>query len=243
MDSLARTNAATSRLVAALAAFALHVCFGYALQRMRSPQPSAATALETYLVWIRIDRADLPDIQPERVREETLLRPEGARSHDVRTPVESSAELDARTSTARSAKVDWRAHAVRSAQVVVADTLEQRYRQFGPGQDRSPGEPQVPSIFGTGPAHKLGDIEGDPREQIVWLNNRCFMELERPVQTARDWIVSNPGSFAPLLTKCLLPFGGSGPNGKLFEHMRKPAEAAVPKLGTKIRELPGEEPE
>jgi hypothetical protein len=116
---------------------------------------------------------------------------------------------------------------------------QEGYRSFDPRKPSAPGEPTVPSLFDDPPKHKLGDVGSDASgDPVVWMNDYCYTELEKPVQTARDWISAGPGRFAPPKIRCLFPVGSGPADGTLFEHIKKPEEPPVPKVGTEMNELP-----
>jgi hypothetical protein len=138
-------------------------------------------------------------------------------------------------------EIDWRANALRSAEIVAERGREEKYRSFGPRKEPLPGEAPAPSAFGPGPKHKRGDVDSIGGDPVVWVNESCYMELDKRVQTARDWVVANPGQFAPPQTRCV--GSGAGPNGELFEHIKRRTEPPVPKAGVTMSELPERAPE
>jgi hypothetical protein len=140
--------------------------------------------------------------------------------------------------------IDWRRNALRSAEIVAGRSGGQGYRHFGPREaGKSSGDDSAPSIFPGAPSHRRGDVDGDAHgDPIVWVNRRCYITLDKPVQTARDWTQGQPGQFAPPELRCLPGSGSGQPDGALFEHIKKREEPPVPKAGTEMNPLPERDP-
>jgi hypothetical protein len=219
---------------ALLAVCVLHALFLHVIQRMRRVE--SRDALDAPVVMIqqlsRVRELQRPR-ETERVQERSRERipPVAERAPPVNqsSVPESSAPI---TPPAPRA-IDWHANAVRSAQVIVQGSLDGKSRSFGsPRQPERPARPPQ-SVFGPGPKHRAGDVGSDTYDDpVVWINDHCYKELEKPVPTARDFFRIMP------LVKCMWPIGKREPKGKLFEHIRKPEEPPAPQAGTEMNALP-----
>lgn len=227
-------SAARRRSTTIAAVIALHFVFVIVIERLR--QQERDVVVDISLTLVNLEQRARREPQPQREPDEPAPR---LRNMPPQAASASSSSDESMPQAETSPRViDWRANALRSAEVVAAGSVKERYRSFGPKRTKAVDEPAVPSVFGDGPKHELGDIGGDPREPIVWLGDRCFLELEKPVQTARDWVVAGSGFFAMPIMRCMNSLGRSEPNGKLFEHIKKREEPPVPKAGTEMNPLP-----
>jgi hypothetical protein len=258
----ARNNDPRSRYIALTAVVALHVLLIQIAQRVALLSNRAHDEADEALVWLRLDQVrEVPKMQSRTLEARVEVRERTA------VPAQRRDSLPSQQHAAASlppAPIDWRSNAARSAQLVVEGAEQERYRSFGPRKPKPPEEPQAPSIFGDAPKHKRGDVSGHVNDDpIVWVNENCYTTLDKSVQTARDWVIANPGSFAPPSINCvgtdggnfgfvlpnpasftppslnyMHPIGKKQANGKLFEHIKKPEEPPVPKTGTEMNELP-----
>jgi hypothetical protein len=100
------------------------------------------------------------------------------------------------------------------------------------------------------------------------MNENCYTTLDKPVQTARDWIITGRAGFAAPAINCIGGIGGSKinlvlvnldsftppsinyvdavgerkANGQLFEHIKKRENPPLPKAGIEMHELPEPSP-
>lgn len=237
MEHRVGTSTTRTRLLALLAVIVLHVLFSYAIQGMRALPRASRGGVDAALVMVRIEPPRVPERVPESARMEVPIAPEQRESQRGGGSIEAEQAAFVASSPPRA--IDWRANARRSAQLAVEGGLQEGHRSFGPREKPQPQEAAVPSVFGSGPKHKLGDLDPDAAgDPVVWLNERCYMTLDKQVQTARDWIKEAPGRFAPVGTVCLFSIGRREPDGTLFEHIRKREEPPVPKAGTEMNALP-----
>jgi len=118
-------------------------------------------------------------------------------------------------------------------------------------------------MFDTVPKHKYGDVGELGGRPVVWMSENCYTELDPAVRDARDRVLSNSSSFAAPAINCVgsetgqfrlvMPnpssftpwslnftraIGKREVDGTLFEHIKKPEEPPVPKVGTEMNELP-----
>jgi len=220
-----------TRIVAWLAVAALHGVFLAIAYHIRSSSPNEPERDDDALVWIDVMRPLIsppPIAMPRGQRIDSAPSAKSLPEHiepDMATPARAPAPTPPR-------QIDWQSNAARSAQAIVEASVQERYRSFAP-REQAASARTPPGVFGDGPNSTYGvageDAYGDP---ALWLDDNCFAELEKPVQTARDvfTIVS--------LTKCYLSLGKREANGKLFEHIKRPAAPSVPKAGTQMHELP-----
>jgi hypothetical protein len=222
-------------VLAMLAVVTLHALLLWAIERARTNRVDRSVELDRALILIPVRRASMPERAAESTpREDAAPDPRPLTPRPA--PVTNAPVLIPPVTPTPPRAIDWRANAARSAQVLVERGLEEKYRSFGP-RVQQPGEaPSPPSVFGEPPKHKAGDVDTIAGDPIVWLNERCYMELDKQVQSARDWVLANPGSFAPPQIRC--EGGGSAPNGDMFEHIKKREEPPVPKAGTEMNPLP-----
>jgi hypothetical protein len=227
-----------ARLLAMLAVIALHLVFLLLIERLRvQSERTDDTSRALILVPLKERRVEQPRARnpsTERTREANESRPvrrvpQSAPPVSIPNPVLPDVPTPPR-------QIDWRANALRSAEVLVERSREEAYRSFGPRKEAAPDEAPAPSVFGPPPKHKRGDVDSIGGDPVVWINESCYMELDKRVQTARDWVLANPGQFAPPKAFCV--GGGAAPNGELFEHIKKRAEPPVPKAGIEMQELP-----
>lgn len=110
---------------------------------------------------------------------------------------------------------NWTREAELGAQAVVDGiAATNQRRDFGPQPRAAPQKPQTP--FFEQPKHKLGDLDEDYRgENIVWLNERCYMTLDKRLDkdVGRPTIESAPKQW------CLFPVGDLPARGDLFKDM------------------------
>jgi hypothetical protein len=233
---LFRARESKSRYVALAAVIGLHVLLLLIAQRI-STTASFDLAADKALVWLRLDRP----LETPRPEETTKQKEIAARTPPARRQSPAPAETPPPTEppptiSAPPRQIDWRANAARSAERTVEAAGQERYRTFGPRKEPAPGEPHAPSAFGEPPKHKYGDIDEEGGDPVVYMNENCYTELDKRVQTARDWVNGNPGQFAP--PQILCKFSGSTVDGKMFEHIKKREEPPVPQAGTEMNELP-----
>jgi hypothetical protein len=232
---LFRARGSRSRYVALAAVIGLHVLLIFGAQRISTL--SFDVVADKALVWLRLDQpiaTPRPEELPQQERVPTRNVPPRPEQPQIPETRSSSEQLP--TAPAPPRQIDWRANAARSAERAVEAAGQERYRSFGPRKEPAPGEPPVPSAFGEPPKHKYGDVDTEGGDPVVYMNENCYTELDKPVQTASDWVNGGPGSFAPPKIRC--KFSGSTVDGKLFEHIKKREEPPVPKAGTEMNELP-----
>jgi hypothetical protein len=226
-----------SRYVASAAVIALHLALLQIAQRVAIQSHEAQAHLQDALVWLRLDRP----LQPRRAEQPQRESRDESRADTTRPPAmaDESEPVPSSTTPSPPRQIDWRSNASRSAQRVVEGASQERYRSFGPRGPLPPGETQAPSVFGDPPKHESGDLDPDATgDTVVWMNDNCYTELDRPVQTARDWVNEAPGQFARPQIRCLSGVGSGAVDGKLFEHLKKREEPPAPKAGTETNELP-----
>ncbi len=192
-------------------------------------------SVDRFIEWV--------PIEPARER----LLPSSPREPDLRTPERTIIEVQQPSSSPESAtpaaeplpprQIDWNAHGAYAAKKAVEGSVGEPYRNFGPRKSGPPPGPGAPALFEE-EKDKFGeegtDIHGDP---VVWLSKHCYQELEKTVQTARDWVDPRPR-----LQLCMFPAGSPEPRGDLFEHLKK--EKALPETKEGVeRELPEREPD
>ena len=114
--------------------------------------------------------------------------------------------------------------AIAAQAAVGAQIQAESYRSLGP-QQRRPTAPDIEtSVFQT-PKHRFGDAEIDPMNyDIVWLNDRCFIELGKPVTPRADARI--PGVNIP---KCMWSIGEKPARGDLFDHLKDDPTPALEK--------------
>jgi hypothetical protein len=225
-----------SRYVAFAAVVLLHLVLLHLAQRMSGTAHRIQREVDDALVWLRLDRpAEPKSVEPPRTESSPQEQVRAQDPEPIRD--EPSEQAHVPTTPLPPRQVDWRGNAALSAERIVGAAGEQRYRSFGPRKDAPPGERQPASPFGEPPKHKYGDIGEVGGDPVVWMNDNCYTELDKRVQTARDWALANPGQFAPPQIKCV-GSGGAAADGKLFDHIKKREEPPVPKAGTEMNELP-----
>lgn len=227
-----------SRYVAVAVVIALHLLLLHIAQRMSGIAHRVQNQVEDALILLRLDRP----ADPTRVEE-----PRPARQADVeeRAPGASSIivapqpqPIQSPTAPLPPRQIDWRADAARAARVVVEAAGREGYRSFGPRKQSKVGESQSPPASRDPPKHKLGDTDEVGGDPIVWLGNNCYMELEKRVPTAREWVAAGPGQFTPPPQIRCSGGGRSATAGGNLEDSRKREEPPVPKAGTEMNELP-----
>ena len=234
MDSL-RARGSGARYVALAAVIGLHVLLLLIAQRISSVS-HPFDAADKALVWLRLDQPVEKPPTPQ-VADEKRVPPRNVPARAPRPiPEEPPRRQPTETMPTPPRQIDWRAHAARSAELAVEAAGQERYRSFGPRKEPEPDEAPVPSVFGEPPKHKYGDVAQEGGDPVVYSNENCYTELDKPVQTARDWVNAGPGSFASPQIRCM--FSGSTVNGNLFEHIKKREEPPIPKAGTEMNELP-----
>jgi hypothetical protein len=231
-----RANDPRSRYIALAAVVALHLLLLQIAHRISGLTLRLQNEADDALVWLRLDRLREPRREPRPV-EEPRIEPQA--DVRVRTPApEAPQPTQAPTTPLPPRQIDWKSNAARSAQLAVEAAGQEGYRSFGPRKAPPPGEPQSPSAFAEPPKHKYGDIDEVGGDPVIWMNDNCYTELDKRVQTARDWVAANPGQFAPPQIRCVGGIGSAAADGKLFEHIKKREEPPVPKAGTEMNELP-----
>lgn len=166
-------------------------------------------------VWLDIDaRSADEDVAPapEAPAAETSLV-EPAASLSERAPTIAPPDV-----APPAAPIDWSLSGGIAGQATVEDLVRREgYRPLGPRTKQPDAPGGAPSIYTT-PKHKLGDVEPDPLNyDIVWLNDRCYIELGKPVTPRAD---AREGF--PNIPKCrLIGIGRKEPRGDLFEHLKR----------------------
>jgi hypothetical protein len=221
-------------IIAVLAVFALHVFLLYVAHRARAAVFDRDAPRDHALTWVRLDRRDsaAPAINRRDRAADHVDDPQA-----VSRPLETTDSQDPSATTPLPPSppnpINWRANAVRSAQVVVKESVQERHRSFGAREKLNLTAKAPESVFGPPPKHKQGEVGedtyGDP---ALWLNDNCYQELDKSVQTARDVFTIVP------MVKCVMAMGRREANGKLFEHLKKREEPPVPDAGTELNELP-----
>jgi hypothetical protein len=233
--ALTRTHDPRSRYIAFAVVVALHLLLLQIAQRISGVALRLEDEADDALVWLRLDPP------PRPVERRPTDEPRREPQVDVRAPAptpETPQPTQAPTTALPPRQIDWRANAARSAQLAVEAAGQERYRSFGPRKAPPPGEPQSPAVFAEPPKHKYGDIDEVGGDPVVWMNDNCYTELDKRVQTARDWVAANPGQFSSSQIRCVGGAGSAAADGKLFEHIKKREEPPVPKAGTEMNELP-----
>lgn len=244
-----------SRYVAIAAVVLLHSVLISIAQRLgtlwivEAPEGAA-------LILVPVDRP-APPPRPE------AAEPEPKPRIDVRSPAPTQpTQVVAPVTSSAPRQIDWRGNAVRSAEKV-AGASGSPYLSFGPREASQPGEAAPPSMFETIPKHKYGDVGELGGRPVVWMSENCYTELDPAVRDARDRVLSNSSSFAAPAINCVgsetgkfrlvMPnpssftpwslnytraIGKREVDGTLFEHIKKPEEPPLPKVGTEMNELP-----
>jgi hypothetical protein len=251
-----------SRWIVFATVMALHIVLLQIAYRMqRSAREDDAS--EDALVWLQLDRPQ----EPRRAEEQGAPRP-APRSPSVAPTRTREVSASTTSPSLSSRQVDWRANAARSAQRAVEGAQREQHRSFAPRKEPPREEPPPPSIFRAVPRPEYGDVGEVDGRPVVWMNEYCYTELDRPVQTARDAVIANPGTFASPAINCVggedgkfrlvqpnpasftpwslnysQALGKREADGTLFEHIKKPEEPPVPKAGTEMNELPEREEE
>jgi hypothetical protein len=233
-----RTHDPRSRYVALAAVVALHFLLLQIAHRISGLTLRLPIEKDDALVWLRLDRPVEPRPLEERITKETVREPQADRINAPAPMPEEPQPMQAPTVPLPPRQIDWRSNAARSAQVTVEAAGQERYRSFGPRKETPVGDAQSPSAFAEPPKHKYGDIDEVGGDPVIWMNDNCYTELDKRVQTARDWVAGNPGQFAPPKIICMAPIGSGPADGTLFEHIKKREEPPVPKAGTEMNELP-----
>lgn len=168
---------------------------------------------DRFIEWIRID-PPLDNPVPSSPPEPDLIARE--RTIELQQPLPPPASTASATESLPPRQIDWSAHGAYAAKKAVEGSVSEPYRNFGPRKQGPPPEPGAPALFEE-EEEKFGkegtDIHGDP---VVWLSKHCYQELEKTVQTARDWVDPRPR-----LTQCMFNLGSPEPRGDLFEHLKK----------------------
>jgi hypothetical protein len=245
-----------SRLVAFATVMSLHlVLLQIAYRVTHRLRESDATG--DALVLLRLDRPP----QPRPADERAVSRPASSTRSPAPIREESPPEPTVRPQPPHP--IDWRANAARSAQLTVEGAQAEKHLSFAPRKEPPRDEPAPPSIFREVPNPEYGDVGEVDGRPVVWMNENCYTELDRSVQTARDAVIANPGTFTKPAINCVEDENGGfhlvQPNptsftpwslnysralgkreadGTLFEHIKKPEEPPVPKAGTEMNELP-----
>jgi hypothetical protein len=222
--------------MAVVAVFALHVCLSYVAYRLRAAVFEREAPSDHALRWVQVHPMQSRAQRNDRTDTHRGAPQEIARPRQTRA-LEDSPAIEASLPSLPS-PINWRANAARSAQVVVEESMQEGHRSFGPREQPDLDARAPESVFGPAPKHMPGEVGedtyGDP---ALWLNDSCYQELEKPVQTARDVFTIVP------LVKCVMSIGKREANGKLFEHLKKREEPPVPRAGTELNELPEREEE
>jgi hypothetical protein len=116
-----------------------------------------------------------------------------------------------------AAATDWSLSGGIAGQAAIEDLVRREgYRSLGPRAQQADATGGAPSIYTT-PKHKLGDVEPDPLNyDRVWLSDRCYIELGKPVTPRAD---AREGF--PNIPKCMFGIGKKEPRGDLFEHLKR----------------------
>jgi len=225
-----------SRFVAIAAVICLHALLLMLAQRVSHVTHRLEDVVDRALVWLRIDRPEAPPQEHIRTPAPQLSTSSADVTEPVLPEIEDSDE-PSRSAPLPPRQIDWRTNAARSAEKIVGNAVGPSYRSFGPRKEPQPGDPPAPSVFPDPPKNRAGDVDkdagGDP---IVWTSNNCYTELDKLVQTARDWVNAGPGSFSGPKIRCVSR--GSAANDAMFDHIKKREEPPVPEVGTEMNELP-----
>ncbi|HEY5808422.1 MAG TPA: hypothetical protein VIT67_10665 [Povalibacter sp.] len=179
---------------------------------------------DTVAVWLRVDHPILPPSNPVTASEPPAVATPHRAEHAAAIPQQAGTT---EAVTAPPQQINWGAQAAYKAKKTVEDSVTDSYRNFGPRKPGAPDEPQPPvlieeekSAFGE----EGTDVHGDP---VVRLSEHCYQELERTVQTVRDY----PGLSQAPQVKCFFPIGKPEPRGDLFEHLKRERPLIPPKNG------------
>lgn len=224
------------RYVALAAVIALHLALLLMAQRIANIASRVTDVADHALIWLQIDRPE-----PPRERTQVPLPKLSTPRAEVIAPTLPNEPNDAiesePTRPLPPRLIDWRANAARSAEKIVGSTGQPSHRSFGSRTPQQQVEAEPPSMFPDPPKNRSGDVDkdagGDP---IVWTNNNCYTELDKLVQTARDWVNAGPGSFSGPQIRCIAR--GTVGNDTMFDHLKKREEPPVPKAGTEMNALP-----
>lgn len=172
------------------------------------------------MTWVRLTRPQLP-----RKSDRAPPDPEAALSLSLPIAV-TAPNLSEMTSDAEPAHANWSLQGILSARATASTASSDRYRSLGPREAEPEHQSPDPALFET-PERRAGsvdnDVHGDP---IVWVNEYCYQELEKPVPTARDVTRQPKKTIEP--PKCVFPVGKPEPRGDLFAHIRKQREKNLP---------------
>jgi hypothetical protein len=259
-----RKNAARSRLAAGIAVIVVHaliLVIAVQVRRNACCDPTEDAAM----VWLKLD----PLPEPQRL-EQTAQEEVEAQSAPRAAPPQPNQQLqdtapEPSTVPSPPRQIDWQLNAARSAETIVRELVEGQNRSRGAARDAEQSGSQSPTLFEALPKHRHGEegkhVNVDP---VVWMNENCYTTLDKPVQTARDWIITGQARFAAPAINCVGGIGGSKinlvlvnldsftppsinyvdaigkrqANGRLFEHIRKRQEPPLPKAGTETNQLP-----
>jgi len=225
-----------SRYIAIAAVLLLHAVLLLMAQRISYVAHRFEEAADRALVWLRIDRPDEPSPQQIETPPPQLSTSPAEVIAPTLPDIETAAD-PSRAAPLPPRQIDWRANAARSAEKIVGNNAPPSYRSMGPRKPAEPGEAPTPSMFPDAPKHKAGDVDtdtgGDP---IVWSNRNCYTELDKLVQTARDWVNAGPGSFSGPQIRCVAR--GTTGDDHMFDHIKEREEPPVPKAGTEMNALP-----
>jgi hypothetical protein len=255
-----RKNAARSRLAAAIAVVVVHALILVIAVQVRRNAACCDRTEDAAMVWLKLDPL------PKQRFEQPARKEVEAQSDSRATPPQRNQQpQDAASEPLPPRQIDWQSNAARSAETVVRELVEGQNRSPGAAKDAEQKGSQSPTLFEASPKHRRGEegkhVNGDP---VVWMNENCYTTLDKPVQTARDWIITGQARFAAPAINCVGGIGGSKinlvlvnpdsftppsinyvdaigerqANGRVFEHIRKRQEPPLPKAGTETNELP-----
>jgi len=183
------------------------------------------TGPDTFAVWLRLD------LPPRSSRAAIDTRSQQATAVTPRMPQPTVAPLE--TDAAATPQINWHAQAAFNAKRAVEDSVTERYRNLGPRKPSPKPEAEVPRLFE--PEHNVfGEVAQDVLDDpIVRLTKHCYQELDKRIQTARDY--GQPPRIH--LVKCTYPAGKEEPRGDLFNHLKTNRPLPTPKDGV-VSELP-----
>jgi len=214
------TRTDSSRWISWTIVILLHGVFVLVLQQMRMSRRSEQSAYSPSMIWVRVTRTQLP-----RTSGRALPDPKVAMSLPLPKAV-TEPKFSAMPPTAAPAHVNWALQGAISASAAASAASTARYRSMGPRKAEPQPEPSDPPLFEE-PERRAGQVDGDMHgDPIVWVNEHCYQELEKPVPTARD-VTRLPKQNIQLPT-CVAPVGKSEPRGDLFDHIRKQREKNLP---------------
>ena len=231
MQPRPRLDTSTPRARLAIIVVALHGLLLLIAWRLGEQLHRRPVSDDASMTWIRLRPPESVPRSVDVPRDQTTQP-----SDDRRTVSESARESDTAVDSPAlpPRQIDWGAHAAFNARKAVEDGTAERYRNFGPRKPGPPPEPEVPALFEDEPevfGDIAEDVHGDP---IVRLSKHCYLELEKRLPTARDFVEPN----RLLFPKCTFPIGKLEPRGDLFEHLKRDRPLPEPKSGA-----PGELPE